>query len=944
MSGPRYVIGVDLGTTHCAVAASLIERPAIKLFEIPQLVAPGEIAAKDLLPSFMYLPAPGEIADADRALPWGEAPPKDVIGALARTQGARAPVRLVSSAKSWICHGGVNRRAPILPWSAPDDEAKISPFEASTRYLDHLRAAWDHAHPEAPMAAQEVVITVPASFDEAACELTLDAARKAGLKGARLLEEPQAAFYDFIGAHAADLAAVLQGARLALVIDVGGGTTDLTLIKIAPGEDGQPALERIAVGGHLMLGGDNMDAALAHHIQKAAGVKGRMDPTEWSALVQSARQVKEQLLAADAPEQATVSIQRRGSRLIGGTRSVTVTREEARQVLLDGFVPFTGPEEVATRQGRAGLTTLGLPYTTDAAIPRHVNAFLRRHSEAAAAAGAEIRDGLPRPDAILLNGGVFNAPSLIERLQAVMARWFDDRPIVTLQHTSLDTAVARGAARSALSRRGLSPAIAGGTARAYYVGVEDADGVRRAFCVAPKGMEDGERVDVKDRIFKLVVDRPVAFPLYAYTGDRVDPAGALIEVDDELDPLPALRTTLRVKGDIWVDPETGGVPVNLASALTEGGTLELSLITVELPPKRWRLQLDLDLPAAPKAEASAPADDAASVAPHSAARRHQAAEAGPPDPALPEGFSRVQRILERTFNPHSAGADPKVAKPLRKDLEGELGPRGQWPSHTCRALADRLLKLAHLRGRSAAHELVWLRLVSWCVRPGFGARGDADRIEALWKIWGEGLQNPNDKGLWSEWWVLWRRVAGGLAPDQQRALFEACRPWLGGGKIPPGPRAHGQPEMLRMIAALEDLDAEQKTKGGHWCVERQRKVGSWWPLGRLGARVPILSPGAEVVPTAVAERWLRRLLDEDWASADGAAFAGVMLARATGISGRDLSGDLRDEVHRRLTATGAPSRWLTLLHQPADAAAIGLDGGDAKHVFGESLPTGLRLG
>ncbi|MFN3197748.1 MAG: Hsp70 family protein [Bradymonadia bacterium] len=943
MVSPRYVIGIDLGTTHCAVAASLVSRPNIKIFEVPQLVAPGEIDGRPLLPSFMYLPAPGELSDADRTLPWsgtaaeggdrgplkGSTSADAVVGLFARTQGARTPIRLVSSAKSWICHGGVNRRAPILPWSAPDDGAKVSPFEASARYLNHLRAAWDAAHPEALMADQEVVITVPASFDGSACELTQEAARAAGLKDARLLEEPQAAFYDFIGANAESLREQLGDARLALVIDVGGGTTDLTLIKIIPEGDGQPGLERIAVGGHLMLGGDNMDAALAHHLQKAAGIKGRMDPTEWSALVQTARQVKERLLAEDAPEQTTVSIQRRGSRLIGGTRSVTLTRDDAQKILLDGFVPFTAPDEVASRQGRAGLTTLGLPYTTDAAIPRHVCTFLRRHTEAARAAGATIVDGLPRPDVVLLNGGVFNAPSLIERLQGVLDVWYGDASVRLLKHTSLDTAVARGAARSALSRHGLSPAISGGTARAYYVAVEGADGVRQAFCIAPKGMEDGETIAVKDRVFKLVVDRPVSFPLFAYTGDRVDDAGALVPIDEELDELPPLRTTLRVKGDVWVDPETGGVPVNLSSALTEGGALELSLVTVELPPRRWRLQFSLDPQPAPKA-------------PEPAAVAEKKAAPLPPEPPLPEGFSRVQRLLERTFNPHSAGADPKVAKPLRKDLEKELGPRGQWPSHVCRALADRLLKVAHLRGRSAGHELVWLRLMGWCVRPGFGARKDAERIEKLWALWGEGLHNPNDKGLWSEWWVMWRRLAGGLSVAQQRALYDACAPWLSGGKPPPGPRAHGHPEMLRMLAALEGLTSAQKEQSGKWTIARQRKVGSWWPLGRLGARAPVIADDIEVVSTATATAWLNALLEQDWAKAEGAAFAGVMLARQTGIPGRDVDAALRSQVQSRLLAISAPNTWLSLLHEPA-AAPTGIAGGTAKALLGDSLPTGLRL-
>lgn len=446
---PRFVVGIDLGTTHCAVAyASLGGDRAVRLLDLPQLIAPGEVAARPLLPSFLYLPAEGELPDDQRTLPWG--PAEAIVGELARQRGAQVPNRLVASAKSWICHGGVNRRAPILPWSAPDGMPQVSPFEAQVDYLRHLRAAWDAAHPNAPLADQDVVVTVPASFDEVARELTVEAAREAGLATVRLIEEPQAAFYDFLGAHADDLAEALGDARLALVIDVGGGTTDLTLVRIAPGDEGAPALERIAVGGHLMLGGDNMDAALAHHALTLAGMDAKLDPTEWSALVQSARQAKEALLAADAPEVTHLSIQKRGRRLIGGTRTVALPRDDVRAVLLDGFVPATGPDETAQRTGRAGLTTLGLPYTSDPAIPRHVCAFLRRHAEAARAAGATVIDGLPRPDLVLLNGGVFNAPALVERLTATLDAWFPGAPIRRLDtpRSTPPSPAARPASRS----------------------------------------------------------------------------------------------------------------------------------------------------------------------------------------------------------------------------------------------------------------------------------------------------------------------------------------------------------------------------------------------------------------------------------------------------------------------------------------------------------------
>ena len=915
MSQARYVVGIDLGTTHCAVASSPVGRADVQLNDIPQLVAPGEVAAGPLLPSFLYLPAEGEFTETDRTLPWGVGEP--IVGALARDRGAQVPNRLVASAKSWICHGGVNRRAPILPWSAPDAEPHISPYAASVHLLAHLREAWDDAHADAPLAQQEVVVTVPASFDEVARELTAAAAREAGLPEIRLLEEPQAAFYDFLGTHEANLTEALGDARLVLVVDVGGGTTDLTLVRVHDA-DGTPELERIAVGGHLMLGGDNMDATLAHHVVRVAGIERKLDPTEWAALVQSARTAKERLLATDAPTEARVSIRRRGRRLIGGTQTVTLQRDDVRQVLLDGFVPTTGPAEVADGRGRAGLTTLGLPYTADPAIPRHICAFLRRHERAAREAGATVVDGLPRPDLLLLNGGVFNAPALIERLQSVMSGWFEGPPIALLAHTSLDTAVARGAARFGLSKLGIGQTITGGSARAYYVGVEGADGRHQAFCIAPKGMDEGNTVDVPQQRFELVLDRPVAFPLYGYTGDRADEAGQLVAVDDELESLPPIQTVLRRQGDMWVDPTTGGVPVKLTTTLTEAGTLALFLVTIEVPQRRWRLEFDLHGPA------------------EAAPEPEPAAEEAPPEP-LPKRFDEVRRAIERIFGTGRLAHDPRAAKGLRREVESVLGPRGQWSSTVCRAVFDVMMTRQERRGSTPEHELNWLRLVSWGLRPGFGLAGDRDRIDRLWAVHELGLVHPKSKANWGEWWILWRRVAGGLDAERQSALFADVRPWLG-GPPPPGVRAHGAPEMLRMLGALERLSTDCKMEAGRWVHQRIKKLGSWWTLGRLGARAPFHGNTANVVPPAVATEWLDGLLALDWSVADGAAFAAVLIARMTGDAQRDLDATRRAEVLRRLTALQVSASWITMVSQ-----AIELSDGDARRVFGDSLPVGLRI-
>lgn len=921
MKEARYVVGIDLGTTHCAVAAAAVDRPVVRVLEIPQLVAPGEVTARALLPSFMYIPAEGELSASELSLPWG--PGSSIVGELARGLGAKVPNRLVASAKSWVCHGGINRRAPILPWNAPDEEPHVSPFEAQVAYLAHLRAAWDHRHPDAPLAEQDVVVTVPASFDEGARELTTQAAAEAGLGSARLLEEPQSAFYDFLGTHAEELETSLGDAKLILVVDIGGGTTDLTLLRVLPegqANAGESRIERIAVGGHLILGGDNMDAALAQYALQKIGLARSPDATEWSALVQSARQAKERLLATNAPEEAVVSFQGRGSRLVGNTRSITVGRDEVGRVLLDGFLPMTGPAEVADRAARAGLTTLGLPYATDAAIPRHICSFLRRHVDAALAAGARVDDGLPRPDLLLLNGGVFKGPAIMERLSQVLAGWYDGEPIRRLEHTSLETAVARGAARYALARRGLGEIIGGGTPRAYYIGVEGPDGARQALCIAPRAMEEGATTTVPDRVFELVLGRPVTFPLYTYTGDRVDAPGTLVALDEELEPLPPLETVMRSKGET-LRAEMGTVPVTLRTTLGEDGALELYVVTVELPPRRWRLEFALGEDVGPRGAAAGSEDaDAAKTA------RKEAS----PSPRVGE----ARDLLERLFT----GDDANKVKSVRRELEKILGSRGQWSAATCRALWETCMELERCRGKTALHELNWLRLSGWCLRPGFGASGDDERLQRMWAVHDAGLLQ-RAKANWSEWWICWRRIAAGLDRSRQLALFEDVRPWLWReGKPPAGPHAHGQVEMLQLLAALERLPRERKRAAGELFLERAAKIGSYWPLGRLGARDPFHGEPDDVVGPEIAEAWLGLLLELEWNETEGASFAAASIARLTGDPARDIDPTIRNAVAARLTESGAPASWVDVVIRQSR-----LSDKDMGRVLGDSLPTGLRL-
>ncbi|HEY0839575.1 MAG TPA: Hsp70 family protein [Vulgatibacter sp.] len=914
---PAYVVGIDLGTTHSAVAFGRPGSRALEVFAVPQLVGPGEVASLPLLPSAIYLPAEGELPEGGTRLPWGE--PAYVVGELARRLGAKVPDRLVSSAKSWLSHAGVDREAKILPWTAPADVERLSPVEATARILAHVRAAWDHAHPQAPLRAQELVVTLPASFDDVARELTVRALRDAGLPNARLLEEPQAAFYDFIHQHEDSLADALGESRIVLVVDVGGGTTDLTLVRVARQPAGPPKIERIAVGEHLVLGGDNMDLALARHVEERLAGE-RLDAAQVSALVQACRLAKETLLSGKGPERYGISVAGRGARLVGGAKVVQLESDDAKRILLDGFLPRTGPSEVPQRKGRVALSELGLPYASDPAISRHVGAFLRRHAQAAAEGGVTVRDGLPRPDALLLNGGPFNAPAVRGRLSEVLEGWFPGEPVALLGHESLDLAVARGAAYYGLVRRGFGVRIAGGSPRAFYVGVEGKGGARSALCVVPRGLEEGSRVAIESPTFDLVVDSPATFPLYSSTSDRAEAAGDVVPLGDDLEALPPLHTVLRVgEGAPAKGREPATLAVRLDAALTELGTLELFLRTVTPPERRWRLEFTL----------RGGGGGGAAVAPID---------------QLPRRFDEARALLERAYGKSAQAVEAKEIKGLWRGLEKILGDRDGWSSAVNRELWGVVFGGAQKRRRSADHERVFFQLAGYCLRPGFGAPLDEWRVGELWKIFQPGVQYVTEKANWSEWWILWRRVAGGLDAGQQRQILDRVRPWLEPPKgrfpaKPKGPKAEGFDEMVRLLASLERISAAEKVEAGGWILVRQEKErGSWWPLGRLGARRPFYGSAHDVVPPDVAVSWTRHLLQLDWKKADGASFAAAQLARRTGDRARDLPDELREEVAARLAAARAPDGWIAMVREVGELSVQ-----DEMRVFGDTLPAGLRL-
>jgi molecular chaperone DnaK (HSP70) len=599
----RYVVGIDLGTTNCALAyadtrEATPDAPApIRALAIPQVVGLNDVGERPVLPSFLYLPAAKEFPTGATELPW-KSPADRVVGTFARDHGAKVPGRLVSSAKSWLSHPGVDRRGAILPWSAAEDVAKVSPVAASSAYLTHLRDAWNHLIAGKTAADrlehQDVFLTVPASFDAAARELTVEAARAAGLEQVTLLEEPQAAFYAWLAAQGDHWRKKVKVGDLLLVGDVGGGTTDFTLIAVSD-QGGDLALTRMAVGEHILLGGDNMDLALAHAVAATLpnGMEG-LDATQRVALGHACRQAKETLFSQPQKATAPVAVLGRGSKVIGGAVKTELTRDLLNRVLLDGFFPACAPTDQPARGRRIGLTEIGLPYAADPAITRHLARFLGQQAGSLQTGGT-----LVRPSAVLFNGGVFKATELRARVVEVLSAWAG-AAVPPLEMADLDLAVALGAAYYGQVRRGKGVRIRGGVPRSYYVGIETSapavPGVPppiKALCVVPMGMEEGTEADVPGPEFGLVVGEPAVFRFLGSTTRRDDPVGNVLDrwAPEELQELAPMETALAA------DDGAAGevVPVRLHAHVTEVGTLELWCNSTR-DDRRWRLEFNVREP------------------------------------------------------------------------------------------------------------------------------------------------------------------------------------------------------------------------------------------------------------------------------------------------------------------------------------------------------------
>lgn len=950
----RYMVGIDLGTTNTALAfvdrtGGAAERRRIRFFNIPQLTGPGEIQKRPVLPSFVYLPGSYELGQGSTALPWD--PDRSwAVGEFAREQGALVPGRLVSSAKSWLCHGGVDRKGAILPWGGGADVDKISPVEASGRFLQHLREAWREVISKGQegysLEEQRVILTVPASFDEVARELTIAAARDAGLPRAVLIEEPLAAFYAWLSRHEDDWQSLMQPGQIILVCDVGGGTSDFTILAVREGEKGL-RFDRLAVGEHLMLGGDNMDLALARHLEmELLGSPGKLDPKRWHQLCHQCRRAKEILLGGDfasekqngsgqQEDSLAITLMGSGGKLIAGTLKGTLTRSTVEDLILDGFFPRVPLDEPIKAPIRRGLSEWGLPFVQDPSITRHLASFWQRfrsllHQETG-------RSSL-YPDFILFNGGALAPASIRSRLLSVVQSWFQaDAPEgwapIELENPRPDLAVAIGAAYYGLVREGEGVRIGAGSPRAYYVEVESQESPpekeepsRIGVCLVARGTEEGYEAELDSPSFEVLTNQPVAFHVLSSSTRLGDRMGDVVELpESEVTPLPMIRTVLRYgkKGTAQK------IPIGLAVKLTEIGTLELWCRS-RLSPHMWQMEFDVRQEIEP---GEAPSEAVGETL----------------DWALIEtAMKKIGAVFSKEGK--SGGHSPeRLVKELAAILD--MG-KERWPTGLVRKLADALLQSKEGRLLSPQHESRWFNLLGYCMRPGFGDPLDNWRIKEVWKLYPAGLRYPRQPQVRAEWWIFWRRISGGLSAGHQLHVYQKVSPSLQPGdkkkrkaskEVASGLSTQEEIEIWMTMASFERLSWSVKVDLGRLLLQRiergRPKAQELWALSRIGARKPFYGPLDQVVPPKEAAKWVRTLLSLGLDPTEPLAQTLVGMARYTGDRVRDLSEEDRELVAGRLRGLPKGERYRELLLNPD----IELTSGEQDWIFGESLPSGLIL-
>ena len=934
----NYIVGIDLGTTNSAIAYIDLttgeqENRKIQFLNIPQLKAPGEIGTLSVLPSFLYIPGPHDLPEGSISLPWDKTR-KYAVGEFAREQGFIVPGRLVSSAKSWLCHGGVDRTSNILPWGKDNDVAKVSPVEASARYLLHIREAWNeiiaHGREGYVLEEQLVIITVPASFDEVARELTVKASQKAGLNSIKLIEEPLASFYSWLYQNKNGWQEKMKPGELILVCDVGGGTTDFTIISVEKEENLK--FNRLSVGDHLMLGGDNIDLAIARSIEtKLFGKPCQLDTKRWRQLTHQCRNAKEVLLTEGCERnEMDISLMGTGGKLIADTLKSSITKEEMEELIVEGFYPHISLDEDKTAAGRKGLTEWGLPYVQNPKVTSHLAAFWQQSVPVLV---KETGRENPYPDYVLFNGGSLTPLILRKRIQEVVGKWFSENTgdgwiPEELENPKPELAVAIGAVNYGVSRIFDGVKVGAGSPCTYYVEVatvsnnnDQGPKLRKSVCLVPRSSEEGFEIKLEKPSFEVLTNQPVSFQVFTSSTRLGDKVGDIIELpEDTITVLPPIHTVLKYgkKG------EAKPLPAFLSVRLNEIGTLEL-WCNAQGSSHNWQLQFDVRIgESLQKQSSSGETFDSSTV-------------------------DMVCNKIENVFK-SKEGSNPEL---LIKEVTSVLSlNKTKWPTHLIRKMADTLIK--HKQGRSFSpdHEARWLNLLGYCIRPGFGDPLDEWRIKETWKLFLEGLSFSDKYQCLSEWWIFWRRVAGGLKASQQMEIYKQLAPYIQSTSekkkkvrrnIKKKSSAHDELEVWMTLASFERLDVEIKEKMGDRLLIKFRKGNpepkELWALSRFGSRIPFHGPLDKIVSIEEVSNWINSIISSNLEVSDALAHAIVQMARTTGDRERDLSQSNKDALFDWLNKSTNSEHFKELINNPETAS----DREEQAWIFGEALPPGLVI-
>ncbi len=923
----QYVIGIDLGTTNSAVSYVDVtalkqemenrrEMPdkdqVIKVFNIPQLTGHGEFTKIQTLPSFLYIPGDYDISKEVLKHPWKKR--EDLFaGSFARDHGSKIPSRLVSSAKSWLCNPMADRQAKILPWGAAQGVEKVSPVTATAEYLGHIRSAWNHFVKDEDkfLENQFVVITVPASFNEEARDLTAEAVAQAGYgSSVTLLEEPLAAFYSWLIRHESDWQDQIGEDQLILVCDVGGGTTDFSLITLKETK-GSPRFERVAVGDHLILGGDNIDLELAKLVEAKFKSGTSLSSDKWKTLCHRCREAKEKIL--EHGERAVrITLKGEGRALIAGTLSADLTRGDVEGVLRTRFFADVASSDFSTINEGKEIADFGLPFEKEPSVTKHIVRFLEHHKEA-------IRQNLgkevPMPDFILFNGGTLKPALVQSRIKEAIRRWFKtsepSKPVV-LENNRPELAVGVGASYYGLVKQGIGVRVGSGSPRSYYLGIATGNGEKKkAVCVVERGLDEGSKINLSDMTLEVRANEPVSFDMYSSSYRSGDMAGNVLEIDNTLTAIAPIQTIIKFgkKGD------KKQIPISLGAEYTEMGSLSM-FCSSQVSEHQWKLQFQLR---------------------NAGPGNITAQETEVYDDAL---IQKACQEVDTVFSDREGCADD--LKQIVKSIEQTIEQRkNNWPLSFLRHLADTLIEVASARTLSAEHEARWLNLAGFCMRPGFGDAFDEERCRKLWKIYLKGMVFEKAPQNRLEWWIFIRRISGGLKAGQQRQIFQDTSALLvknKTAKLPPQESV----ELWMMAGNLERLLVKDKVILAKSLMP-QLKAGKkmdrlFWTLSRLGARQLLYGSVDRVVPPAEVSRWCRQVMKKEWKGEDPIAMLLSVLARKTGDRNLDVQENILAEILSWMADAGADKKLITRVKEKT-----GMEMMEKNQQFGERLPAGLIL-